>query len=359
MILGHGGNLLWAAGKAGCSPAEILDMSSNINPLGPPPGLIERLSERLSAVMALPEADAASSRSLFAASAGLDPERVLAGAGTTQFIYALPQALGLRRALVLGPTYADYADACRTAGVGYGLLLSEEARSFTPFLPALESALEGRDAVFICNPNNPTGALIPGEEIRFLARRHPRTLFVVDESYLPFAPEGEGESLLGSEEPNLVVLHSLSKLFRIPGLRVGFLIGSRETALRVGRLMLPWSLNSLAQEAVSFLLERPGAFAGFIGETRAFLSAERESLGKALGRLPGFRVYPSRTSFLLIRLPEGLRSGEVQSRLVRNRILIRDCANFEGLSDRFIRVSLKDRETNGRLVEHLAALAPG
>jgi len=112
MITGHGGNIYDVARRLGCKPFEIIDMSSNVNPIGPPPGLKEHLKEKLDLITALPEVDAKEISTTFANRYGLDPECVLAGNGTTQFIYTIPQVLGTRKALIIGPTYSDYADAC-------------------------------------------------------------------------------------------------------------------------------------------------------------------------------------------------------------------------------------------------------
>ena len=113
MLIGHGGNIYDLARRLGCAPAEIVDMSSNVNPLGPPPGLQAYLRDNLHVITALPEVDSNSLVRSFAERYDIDSKLVLAGNGSTQFIYSIPQALESKRALILGPTYADYADACR------------------------------------------------------------------------------------------------------------------------------------------------------------------------------------------------------------------------------------------------------
>ena len=187
-------------------------------------------------------------------------------------------------------------------------------------------------------------------------RRHPGATFIIDESYLPFASPPAAQSLMGCDLPNVVVLNSMSKIFRIPGLRIGFAVSSPSTIRRLRRFALPWSVNSLAQTAVGYLMARPSETEAFVTATRQFLDAEKTAFTKALKPAVHLTPFPSATSFILIRLHGGLTAAAVWRRLAAQRILIRDCTNFEGLSDRFIRISLKDQATNRALWRHLREL---
>ncbi|MGD8445872.1 MAG: aminotransferase class I/II-fold pyridoxal phosphate-dependent enzyme, partial [Desulfobacterales bacterium] len=186
MLNGHGGNIYNIAHRLGCLPSDIIDMSSNVNPLGPPPGLLKFLKDNLNIITALPEVDSTLLVHSFANRYGIDPSTVLAGNGSTQFIYSIPPALGTNSALILGPTYADYADACRLHNIHFEYFITQEPQSFKPDMDMIKEQVNGFDTVFICNPNNPTGTLCTGAEIESLCRAHPNTFFVIDESYLPF-----------------------------------------------------------------------------------------------------------------------------------------------------------------------------
>jgi len=346
MIRGHGGNIHELARELGCGPGDIIDMSSNVNPLGPPEGLVDHLRERLDAITSLPQVDAAGIIRSFAAYHGIPEDRILAGNGTTQFIYALPLALRSRRALILGPTYADYGDACAMHDVPAHFLIADEPRDFAPDIDAAARRAADADLVFICNPNNPTGAFIPADDLAGLCRSRPDALFIIDESYLPFVDDGESQTLANRDLPNAIILNSMSKIFRAPGLRIGFITGPPAIIDRIGRYALPWSVNALAQAAVAFLMENPDAQAEFIRRTRETLAAERREFASALSAMPSIRPFPSQTSFILLRLSDGLTAEGVCGGLARRRILIRDCSNFKGLSDRHIRISLKTGDIN-------------
>ncbi|MFW5988981.1 MAG: pyridoxal phosphate-dependent aminotransferase [Desulfosudaceae bacterium] len=359
MIQGHGGNIYELARQQGCDPAEITDMSSNVNPLGPPPGLIPFLKDNLDRITALPEVDAGAVCQAFAARHELDPSRVIAGNGTTQLIYSLPRALASRQALVLAPTYADYADACAMNHVPCQFFRATAETGFNPSLPDMSAAIRkiGADLVFICNPNNPTGVMIPPGHIKNLAAEHPGVRFVVDEAYLPFISGSRALTLARPGGPdNVIVLNSMSKIFRVPGLRIGFAVAAPDLIERVAAYNLPWSVNSLSQAAVTWLMSHPDLTDRFIEETVDLLETEKDYLAGRLADNPVARPLPSATSFMLAALTEGHTAETVCDFLGQYRILIRNCANFEGLSSGFVRISLKTRPDNSRLADYLNKL---
>lgn len=357
MLKGHGGNRIELARQLGCPPQEIIDMSSNINPLGPPPGLIRYLKEQIDAVGKFPEVDSREITAQFANQSRIDPDRVLAGNGTTQFIYALPQALGISSALIAAPTYSDYADACRLNHVKTTFVIAEESRNFQPNLEEIKKYLGEVDSVFICNPNNPTGTLIPADDLRALCQAYPDTIFIVDESYLSFIPGAEDKSIRRQDLDNLLVLISISKIFAIPGLRIGFVVSSPERTKQLKRFLQPWSVNSLAQMATGYLMIRKDEVNAFIEKTNRLIISERNRFAAELEDIPDIILYPSAANFFVARLQNHLYAAEVCSRLAKHKILVRNCDNFYGLSNRHIRISLKLPEQNRMLLQRLLELA--
>ena len=331
----------------------IVDMSSNVNPLGPPPGLNEFLKEKLNTIFALPEVDAKSTIEGFADYYHLATDQVIAGNGTTQFIYTIPTALETKKALILGPTYSDYADACEMHNVSYDYLMSVESSAFQPDIAAVTENIKDFDTVFICNPNNPTGTLIRTADLEQLCRSHPDTFFVIDESYLPFADNSDQLSMVRSGLQNVLVLNSMSKIFRIPGLRVGFLIASHPAIARFKPFLLPWSVNSLAQAAVNYLLKHRSEINEFIKNTVLFLETERKLMMQSFREVAGITLFPSQTSYILAKLSGNFTAEILCDHLAESGILIRNCANFTGLSEHFIRISLKTPEVNSMLVNKI------
>jgi threonine-phosphate decarboxylase len=258
MIGGHGGNVYRLAQQLGCRPADISDMSANVNPLGPMPELVDHLRENMSAIASLPEVDAGGILEAFSRVYGIDPRHTMAGNGTTELIYLIPRALGVKKTLVVGPTYSDYRDACAMNQVTCDHLICWQPDHFVPDMQAIRDAAATADLVFFCNPNNPTGALVGRSEMDALCRSLPDTVFVIDESYLPFAPLPSAVTMITSDLPNVMVLNSMSKAFRIPGLRIGFVKAPPLLMDRLTPFALPWSVNSLAQTAVRWLMRHAG-----------------------------------------------------------------------------------------------------
>jgi threonine-phosphate decarboxylase len=355
MLEGHGGDIFGLAARLKCHPTEITDMSSNINPLGTPPGMMDHLVNSMQTITALPEVNSQRVARKMAQCLGIDAQCILAGGGTTQFIYSAPQALEVSSALIVGPTYADYADACRMQGIEPVYYLTRPDGGFAVDLKALAQAARQVDLVFICNPNNPTGTLMTKQEALELAVCCPRTHFLIDESYLPFVSGCQELTLVDNVPANMSVLCSLSKIFGIPGLRAGFVISQPATIHSFGNYQQPWTLNALAQEAIDFLTTHWEKMSDFIVETQSFIQTEHERFQKRLTGCHDVTLYSNQIPYLLIKLPHSCSADSVWDTMSKHRILIRNCSNFHGLNHHFIRVSLKDAPTNARVAEHLTA----
>ncbi len=353
MIRGHGGNIDQTARQIGCRPNEIIDMSSNINPLGTMPGLLDYLKQNIDCLSVLPEVDAETVQQAFARRHGLDPAAVLAGNGVTQFIYALPLVLATRHALIVGPTYADYADACQMHAVPHEFCHTQKADQFQFDTARIREYSHRADTVFICNPNNPTGALFPKSELVDLCREFPETRFIIDESYLPFVWHGDRQSMQSANLANVIVFNSMSKIFAAPGLRIGFMIASPRIIQGFKKYWPPWCVNSLAQKAIIWLMRHKDETERFIRQTVQFIQAEKERFTALLKGDSGVRLFPSSTGFMLAHINGNRAAADVNAMLLQRKILIRNCENFQGLSRHYFRVALKSPAVNRALAEML------
>ena len=349
MTKGHGGNIYEIAKDLVCSPWDILDMSSNVSPVGMPPGLEAILGERWNEIVSLPEVDSQSLRERFAASMGLAEDYVLAGNGTTEFIYTIPSALKVKKALIVGPTYSDYEDVCRSYGIEPVFCVADQDQDFEPNFDQIASVLAHVDTVFICNPNNPTGHLIPAQSLKLIIEAYPGVRFVVDESYLPFVPNWERKSLANAGVNNVIVLQSFSKIFAIPGLRLGFVIASPDVINAFRTFKQPWSVNCLAQIAGDFLASQKV----FVQGVAQFVHKEKKAFLGYLEGLDSLFPFPSAVHYILFKLNGDLKAPEVFRLMAKHKILIRDCSNFRGLSNRFLRIALKSSPANKRCADIL------
>ena len=352
MLHGHGGAVYLLAQKYGLSPQEITDHSSNVSPLPPPAGLYDLLGKHLTQIEILPEVDSISLREVLAEQLGLEPEQILPSSGTTEWIFALPRLLRPQKVLILGPTYADYADAARVAGAQIDYFLTQAQELFAVDLEAFRREVSGHEMVFICNPNNPTGVYLPSEGLLSVIRRFPETVFVVDESYLDFVVDLSASLVTQRPFPeNLVVLRSFSKIYRIPGLRLGYAVAGPRLASLLWREYLPWSVNRLAQLAGPWLLQQKG----HVQKVQELVKKERASFFFRLESFSGVKVFPSEVHFFLLRFSSPAQ--EIwEGLLKRYKILTRLAENFTGLDTHYLRVALRNPEENDRLLAALEDL---
>ena len=332
MIEGHGDDLYKYGKKI------VSNFSSNVYNRIDHSGLYQRLNERLSTICSYPEPMPYSLESEIARRYSLTPRQVCVTNGATEAIYLIAQVFQGRISAVLGPTFSEYADACRV-----------HRHKVKPFY-SLDALPEDAELVWICNPNNPTGEVRNKEDLKALVDSHPDKLFIFDQSYEYFTLK----SLLGIKEaasfPNVILLHSMTKQYAIPGLRVGYFTASEGLTDDVRCRRMPWSVNSLAIEAAKYLLEEGDGISADIPQ----LLAERERLTNLLLATGMLEIWPTDTHYMLIKLRMGKAAALMDFLAVNHGILIRDASNFEGLDERFFRIATQTPEENDKLVKAIS-----
>ena len=327
----HGGNIYRAAAILGCRPDDIHDYSSNVADTQP---VLDELD--LSRLLAhLPEPHSHILRAALSDHYRTIPENICVSAGTSEAIERICALFSGKRVTIFTPTYSDYQHFAHASALDItSIVASAPAYTF-----AFDDMRIDSELCFLCNPNNPTGRAIPRTELVALIARHPATLFVVDESYLPFHLEEESLTLTTHLSENLVVLRSFSKIHGLPGMRLGFtLSGNRELTAELEQRCSPWNVNSPAQELGLRLIDI---------DTRPIaqrIAARRLQLLTELDNFPWLQVLPSTVNFFLCRLQER-RATELFQHCLSRRVLIRDCGNFSGLVGEHIRFSIKNDMT--------------
>lgn len=352
MLTGHGGNLREMGNRFGIAPEKIVDFSASVNPLGFPESLVPSLRAGTRRIHRYPDPFYRDLRTRIGDEFSLSPERIAVGNGSSELIHLLPRAVPHRRWLVVAPGYSDYADACRKAGKTVRFFYVKPEDGFRPDWIGFEGHLSKTDAVILGNPNNPTGVLADRTEILTLALRWEKILFVVDEAFIDFVdPEGN-PSLLSDEgiPSNVVVIRSFTKIFGVPGLRLGFAAGSKSLIENIHAVKEPWTVNCFAEEAGRrFLGEKR-----YLERTRRLIRVELDYLERNIQSIGGFLPYPSSANFVLVRsLRKDWPGKKIQTRLMDRRILIRDCSNFQGLDPFYFRVAVRKRHENRILVREL------
>lgn len=340
----HGGDI-YTAENTLCGP--VLDFSANVNPLGVPPLVQKKLQENIAQCAVYPDPRCRALCHAIAQDEGVAFSQVLCGNGAADLIFRLVYALRPKQGMVLAPTFCEYEQALSAFGAKTEYHLLKEERGFVLGEDILEDIHSGLDLLFLCNPNNPTGELTePSLLHRILKKcRACGVTLLLDECFLDLTEQGERCTLkpLISEYKNLVVLKAFTKLYALPGLRLGYcLSGSEELLKKMCEAAQSWSVSTLAQLAGQAAL----ADGAYRQKTKELISAQRAYLTHKLKKL-GAVVYGSRANFVFFQLPGVTTLFE---QLLERGILIRSCENFYPLEGGFYRVAVRLQVENERLI---------
>ena len=275
---------------------------------------------------------------------GVDENCVLPTAGGAA---AIDLTLGVRRGAVhvQQPTFGEYAERAKAHGRRV----------------ASNQAIQADDTVVVCNPNNPTGTLLRRQELMALARglKNVDCQLLIDESFLDFRRDEADFTLRqdAATQENILLVRSLTKFFAIPGLRLGFALGPKQLLHEMEQAKDVWNVNLLAQAAGAAMLSDQM----YQKQTRAFIAAEKENLARRLKAIGHLRVYPPSVNFLFVRLEWTQHTDELLDFLRQKHILIRDCRHYPGLGRGFLRLAVRTRAENDRLLAawHSYALLQG
>ena len=352
----HGGEVWEAEKKTGLTREEIMDFSSNINPLGFSQKALEAIRNSLGQIPVYPDSTSAALREAIAASfGGITSNNIVVGNGSTELIYLFAETFLEKGdvALMPAPTFAEYENAVRKAGGKPRHLKLPTDFCIRPNI--FSGDIKDAKMAFVCNPNNPTSILTSHEVLTEIIEEalEEDVLLFLDEDFLEFVDEEKQVSLIDkiNDYPNLFVLRSFTKVYGLTGLRVGYGIASEEITKLLSNAKIPWNVNCLAQAAASAALTDKE----HLKKTRELVRAERAYLTRELKRINSFKQYPADANFIFINIKEsGFTSAQLKTKMLEEGILIRDCSSFRGLDDYYIRVAVKTRQENERLLEAFA-----
>lgn len=288
--------------------------------------LLAFLRERMEGIGRYPQADAAKAEEALAKHLGIRPAEVMLTNGATEAIYLMARVFSAYSLHISQPTFSEYKDAWAAypqGGKGVGRVC------------------------LLCNPNNPTGQVV--DERRVVAERADEEIVVIDHSYEAFTTKRLLSPAEGVGIPRLLLIHSMTKRFGVPGLRIGYITGPEELVSRLREGRMPWAVNALAQEAVPWLLAHEQLFP----IDASAIAGERKRVIEGLRKIGGIDVYPSNCHILLCRLQQGRASDLKQWLIAQHGLLIRDASNFEGLDEGHFRIALQRPCENDRLIDAL------
>jgi adenosylcobyric acid synthase (glutamine-hydrolysing) (EC 6.3.5.10) len=347
----HGGNLRALSQAAGLPQGELLDFSANINPLGPPDWLRPLIESRISELVHYPDPEASELVAAISTQHRIPAAELLVGNGATELLHLLPRALGCSSLLLPVPSYSDYEAPARLQGLAVERFTLVPDNDFLLDPQQLAPLLKPGQMVLLGQPNNPTGRTFAAAALRDLAASHPASLFVVDESFIGFTDASQ--SLQQDRPANLLVVTSLTKLYAIPGLRLGYLTAAEAHIQKLRAFLPTWSVNSLAQAVGARAVQDQD----YLQQTRSMVTQQRQQLAQMLGQLPGLTIYPGEANFLLLRLDHStLDAPQLAEQTLKQGIALRICANFQGLDQRYLRVAVRTETEQQQLCGVLHAI---
>lgn len=345
MIFSHGGNIFEAQRKY---KKKLLDFSANINPFGLPVSVRKTVIDNFEKIIHYPDADNTGLTGKIARHWGISEENILLGNGSVELIYLVLSAFKPKESLITIPAFSEYERAARAQKSKITFLKLDEK-----FRLNLSLAAGKADILFLCNPNNPTGNIII-EDKKSLGQLAGK-LVVIDEAFMDFVPNRRKYSLIwdAARKRNIVVIRSFTKFFALPGLRIGYLIAHKKNIARLRKHLPPWNTNCLAQAAAGAILDKKE----YIEKTYALIEKEKKFLFERLNDIKGLKPYPSSVNFILIKIEKPkITSGVLTRQLIGKGILIRDCSNFRGLNNKYIRIAVRLRRENEKLISALMAV---
>lgn len=322
----------------------LLDFSANTNPFGTPQGVLDAVCSALPEMHRYPDPYCRKLTQAIADFEGVPREYILCGNGATDLIYAYCEAVRPKVAIELAPTFSEYTLGLKRVGSRVERFFLTPENDFTLDDNFLEFLAEQKpEAVFLCNPNNPTGKIIPPELMKkilaFCAEQDIR-LFV-DECFLDLSDSGESLKQYLANNRNLFILKAFTKSYGMAGIRLGYcLCADGKLLSRMAAASQPWNVSSLAQAAGMAALQEKA----FLQKTKDLVAVERKWLKRELEEL-GFRVCPSSVNYLLFQAPACL-----YTKLKAKKITIRNCDNYFGLGSGWYRIAVRLHEENEALI---------
>ncbi len=328
---------------------RIIDFSSNVNPLGFPSSITKIINKNRSLLSVYPDPSSLKLRNDLQKYTSIKKNQIIVGNGATEIIYNFCKVFLHKDSDVLIPipTFGEYEIASRLSG---SKMTFFKTMNLNKNISEFQDLIKKTNCIFVCNPNNPTGILISKNNLlKILESAYNKsTLMFLDECFIELVPNSN-ESLVQylKEFDNLFILRSLTKSFGLAGLRIGYGLGNKKIIDVLQRIKIPWNVNCLAQMAASEALSN----ISHLDKTRKLIKNELKFLKDSISKINGFICYDSSTNFILIK--SKMNSKKIQEKLMAKKILIRDCSNFRGLDNKFIRVAVRTHKENVKLVRAL------
>ena len=284
----------------------------------------------------------------------LDLSNIIVGNGATEILFLYLKALKPKKVLILAPCFAEYERALKSVSAEINYFELKESDNFYPNIENLKKEIETNsyDLLLFCNPNNPTGQFIKLEDIKeiVVACENKNTKIFVDEAFIEFIENWQEKTVSLFKNKNIFIMRAFTKFFAIPGLRLGYGIGFDDEILnKMWEEKEPWTVNTFANLAGLVMLDDKE----YIEKSEKWILEEKKFMYKELNEFQYLKAYRTECNFILLKI-QNISSACLRDKMIEKNILIRDASNFKFLDYHFVRLAIKDRESNIKVLEALA-----
>lgn len=338
----HGGDLLTYETHY---DGELIDFSSNINPLGTPEGLDQVLIDGFKTLESYPDIKYRKLKTSISKYLNCSTDNVLVGNGAVEIInnFIIPA----KRVVVMTPAFSEYEK--RAIAHGKEVVKVNYEDDFSIDIDKFNNAIEEEDLVILGNPNNPTGLRIEKQVLLDIYKiiKDKNAYLLLDEAFYEFAPWDYDSIEIFKEYnyENIGIIRAATKFFALPGIRLGYACASNSKVEEISKIELPWSINALADIAGQYIFED----SSYIKRSRDYIEEERRFLLNELAKIKGIKAYNTHTNYILIKL-DNWHEDYLFEFFLEDGIVIRKCSSFKELGNNHIRVAIKDRENNLKLI---------
>lgn len=337
-------------GYFGQDKNNVIDFSVNINPLGVPKKLIEKLKLSLENLQSYPEIDGESAKNQLSEKLNISSDSIILGNGATELIYLFSKTFKPKKVMIIEPTFTEYERAFKINGSNIYHFKTLENQSFKINIKVMLDKIDKvkPDLLVMCNPNNPTGVFTEFKNMIpvFEKLKKMNSYIFIDESFIDFTEKKSYISFI--DKYPVFILRSMTKIYSIPGLRLGYALANKSMIGKLNKYKEPWTINSLALESIGVLIDDDD----YIEKTNRWYSEEKLFLKKQLDKIDNIKVYESEGNFFLCKL-KNINSKDMKKQLLFKNIYIRTCEDFHGLGDEYIRLAVRTREENTLLTKYI------
>ena len=349
----HGGNIREASEILGLKEKEIIDFSSNINPLGIHKSIKNKIIANIDLIASYPDPHNKKLLKSLSDFYTIEQKNILPGNGSSELIYLLTYLLSPKKAMIIQPNFLEYQLALNNINCKILNIIGEDKNNFKIEIENILKKIKNINILFLSNPNNPSGYIYTKEELKELLKVCTRSkcFLFIDEAFLDFLPDYNNITMSNEIKKNkyLIILKTLTKFYSIPGLRLGLIAGNEELLKRLKNFQYPWAINCFSQLIGNDILQDKK----YINNTIEYIVNEKKIILNELSGLKDLKIFPSHANYFLCKITGKKTITSLENKLTENKIIIRNCSNYTGLNNKYFRIAVKTEKNNKLMIKCL------